>query len=90
MAAREEDFASVWVRCACGKEWQARKDWPFPADTQLTFSCKACEADLAEHLDSCMESVRLPHGVSACRLPRRHVGRCQPYEPGLSDAEEDR
>jgi len=75
----------AWVTCRCGKERQvAVRDFPELADKRLNLAkhtlCKTCSQKFSREINECPESVVIEGGVSACRLPYEHEGRCQPHE----------
>lgn len=79
-------YMGAWTTCHCGKEHHVYTRQPSHESARklLWFKsiglCRSCEAERAQQMDKCPESVPLPNGVSACRLSYAHTGRCKPWE----------
>lgn len=68
-----------WVTCdGCGKEYQREVLIEDMRDSFVKW-CAICSMERQEAQDMCPEGVVGPGFGSACCLPFRHTGRCQPF-----------
>lgn len=76
----EEGTLYEWVVCAvCGKEYQRKVLLEELRDSMVKW-CSICEMKFQEERDMCPEGVTGKGFASACSLPFRHEGRCEPFK----------